>query len=129
MKANVQIISITEVEEKIDSLGTYIFDVTSLPTYNRYRVPGAHYMEMPFTLNNLPEDNDATLIFYSYDAKCRQSRRAATHAAAYGYKNVFVMKAGIDGWIYGQKPVESGAPSKAAKNIRVVKRKRSVGQL
>lgn len=108
MKMNVKIISISEVEEKIDAANTHIFDVTSPQMYHRNRVPGSRYVDMPFALNILPEDSDAILIFYSYNGKCRQSKKAAVHAAKYGFKNVYIMKAGIEGWIYGRKPVESG---------------------
>jgi len=36
---------------------------------------------------------------------CHQAARAAV---AYGYKNVFIMPAGIQGWEKAGKPVEKG---------------------
>ncbi len=36
------------------------------------------------------------------------SHQAARRAAELGWKNVYVMSAGIDGWIKAGKPVERG---------------------
>jgi rhodanese-related sulfurtransferase len=39
---------------------------------------------------------------------CHQAARAAVN---YGYKNVYIMSAGIQGWQKAGKPVEKGNPA------------------
>jgi rhodanese-related sulfurtransferase len=39
---------------------------------------------------------------------CHEAARAAV---TYGYKNVYIMSAGIQGWQKAGKPVEKGNPS------------------
>ena len=39
---------------------------------------------------------------------CHEAARAAVQ---YGYKNVYIMSAGIQGWEKAGKPVEKGDPS------------------
>jgi len=46
----------------------------------------------------LPEAKADKLVFYCGGTQCRASDKAAQRAAAAGYSNVSVMRAGIRGW-------------------------------
>lgn len=63
-------------------------------------IPGAtlldSYDKYPTTL--LPEDKKTTLVFFCANTKCTASDGAAKRAAKAGYKNVAVLRDGIQGW-------------------------------
>jgi rhodanese-related sulfurtransferase len=63
-------------------------------------VPGAIKLSSydKFSMNELPADKNATLVFYCYNSLCPASGLAADRAIDAGYKDVRVMKAGIIGW-------------------------------
>ena len=49
-------------------------------------------------LIDLPDDKDATLIFYSANETCPYAPRAAERAVSEGYSDVYILPAGIIGW-------------------------------
>ena len=63
-------------------------------------VPGAILLTSynQYSLSELPKDKNTTLVFYCYNSYCQASHVAAGHAIGAGYKDVRVMKEGIEGW-------------------------------
>ena len=63
-------------------------------------VPGAILLSSynEYALAELPKDKKTTLVFYCYNNYCQASHAAAQRAYEAGYKDVAVMKAGIEGW-------------------------------
>jgi len=61
-----------------------------------------------YTAADLPENLDATLVFYCSNPWCRKAPTAARRAKGLGYRDVRVMSAGISGWLDAALPTESG---------------------
>lgn len=59
------------------------------------------------SLENLPADKEATLIFYSANETCPYAPRAADRAIVAGYRDVHILPAGIIGWTEAGRPVVS----------------------
>ena len=106
------IISITDVYELHEQRDIYIFDVNPTWMYFQHHIPEAFNIGVYFSEETLPQSKDAMLIFYSHNASCRNSSLAARHAIKMGYTNIWIMKAGITGWLYKNLPVESSIKSK-----------------
>ncbi len=62
-----------------------------------------------YELATLPADKSAKLVFYCANTECMASHDAAKAAAKAGYKNVYVMADGIEGWKKAGKPVQKYA--------------------
>lgn len=101
--------SVAEVESRLGQSGFYVFDVNPSTRWSAGHVPGALNLDPAgFTAADLPADRNATLVFYCSDPSCGASRFAARRAQHMGYTGVFVMPAGIRGWLEAGKPVEQG---------------------
>lgn len=72
-------------------------------------MPGAKWINFSqVTAAALPPDKNATLIFYCYNEMCGASPAAAKSAVSLGWRNVFLMTAGISGWKKANKTIERG---------------------
>jgi hypothetical protein len=95
-----------EVAARLGEANFYIYDCGSLDTYRTSHVPGAIWVDpAAITLRALPLDPLATLVFYCVDETCPSCDRGATRAKQLGYRNVFVMRAGIAGWRSGSRTI------------------------
>lgn len=90
--------------------GTLVtIDVNARERWLAARVPGARHMDPTgFGAGDLPEDRSSALAFYCSGPLCRKAPNAARRAKGLGYTNVFVMSAGISGWMSAGLPTESG---------------------
>ncbi len=71
-------------------------------------VPGAINIDPgDYTESDLPTDKGVTLVFYCSGPLCPMAPGAAKRATRMGHQNVFVMSAGISGWLDKNKPVET----------------------
>jgi rhodanese-related sulfurtransferase len=86
----------------------FVYDVNSAQRYNEGHVPGARHIQGRPTTDQLPINKDAMVVFYCGSERCPASRRAAAVASGLGYKNLWVMAAGIKGWEAAKLPVERG---------------------
>jgi rhodanese-related sulfurtransferase len=103
-------LTVDEVSKKLEQKGAYIFDANSLKVFGEGHVSGAVNLPgLKYPESILPKDKNATLIFYCKNEQCTASHEAAKQAAKYGYKNLYIMSAGIDGWAAAGKPVEKSA--------------------
>ncbi|MER3545792.1 MAG: rhodanese-like domain-containing protein [Chloroflexota bacterium] len=102
-------LSVDEVAGSLGKNGFHVFDVNPRARWSMGHVPGAINLDpADFTAADLPADRNVTLVFYCSDPGCGASRFAARRAQQMGYANVFVMPAGIRGWLEAGKPVERG---------------------
>ena len=87
-----------------------VVDVNAPGSWERARVPGARHVDPTlFGAADLPADKKAVLVFYCSGPLCRKAPNAAKKARDLGYTNVFVMSAGISGWLSASMPTESGS--------------------
>ncbi len=71
-------------------------------------IPGAirlsSYTE--YATSELPTDKTTQLIFYCSNELCSAGSKAALKASNDGYDSVFVLAAGIKGWVEGKQPTD-----------------------
>ncbi len=78
-----------------------IFDANNPKTREKYgTIPRAKLLSSfnEYDMAELPKDKAAVLVFYCANTKCTAAPSAAKRAAQAGYKNVYVLEAGIMGW-------------------------------
>lgn len=103
-------LTVEEVASKIAANDgkTFVFDDNEKERFAKGHVPGAKFL--PFdqvTTEKLPNDKDATLVFYCYGEGCSACHNAAKAAIGLGYTHVFIMPEGITGWEKKGQKVES----------------------
>jgi rhodanese-related sulfurtransferase len=105
------VLSLSEVSAFMDRKETvYIYDVNDRESYLKGHIPGARWVQYnAVTAAELPPAKDAKLIFYCYNPQCGASEQAAAHAMALGFRNVWRMPEGIQGWRAAKMPVVAGA--------------------
>ena len=108
------------VAKKLGDKSFFVFDANSDKTYAQGHVPGAKHISFDdYTADQLPGDKGSTLVFYCMNTQCSASHEAANRAAGFGYKHVYVMPQGIQGWKDAHLPTVAGkdpgtAPKKNA---------------
>ncbi|MFH1263628.1 MAG: rhodanese-like domain-containing protein [Pseudomonadota bacterium] len=103
------LLTVDQVSDRLGKTEVYVFDANNVTRYKEGHLPGASHVEFnKYSEKALPKNREATLIFYCYNPACTASHEAAKRAIKFGYKNVFVMSAGIEGWKNAKKPVQSG---------------------
>jgi len=101
-------LTIDQVNELIAKKDGYIFDNNSKATYAKGHVPTAKWVAFnDLTADDLPANKDAKLVFYCGDERCGACHVAARTAVDLGYKNVFIMPAGIAGWQKAKQKLEA----------------------
>lgn len=102
-------LSVDEVEKLIKAKEISVFDNNSKERYEKSHVPTAVWVSVAaFDAKVLPADKERKLVFYCGNEKCMACHSGAKQAIAAGYKNVFIMPAGIAGWEKANKAVEKG---------------------
>ena len=107
-EVELQKLSIDEVSAKLASKDpVFVYDNNTEERYAKGHVPGATWVKYDgVEEKDLPKDKTATLVFYCANEKCMACHKAASQAMKLGYKNVYIMPAGIMGWEKAEKPVE-----------------------
>ncbi len=112
--AQIKKITVSELASALEAKQALtVYDVNSDETRGKYGViPGAkllsHYANFD-PAKELPAAKDAMLVFYCGSKKCSAAPKAAEKAAGAGYTNVYVLEAGIKGWIEAGKAVRKPA--------------------
>lgn len=102
-------LSVEAVADLVRNNRAVPIDVNPRRRWASGHIPGAVNLDPgEFGIEHLPEYLGTPLVFYSSDAGCGAARYAALRATRLGYENVFIMPAGIRGWIYARMPVEAG---------------------
>jgi len=93
-------VTVGEVEHFVKDKSATLFDANDEDTRKEYGVvPGAVLLPgKEYPLSALPAAKSDKLVFYCGGTQCRASDKAAARAAAAGYRDVSVMRAGIRGW-------------------------------
>ena len=100
-------ISPNQLNEKLGEENLFIYDLNSIQNFEKAHVPGAkHANHETFSIEDLPDDKNAELIFYCSNPMCRKAPNAAKLAVKNGYENAQVLMAGISGWTNKRMPVE-----------------------
>jgi rhodanese-related sulfurtransferase len=100
-------LSVDEVSSLISAKGASIFDNNGKARFEKGHVPTAVWVS-PSAINAsvLPSDKDRKLVFYCGNEQCGACHQGAKAAIGLGYKNVFIMPAGIAGWEKAGKTTE-----------------------
>ena len=94
-------VSVSDVSRFIKDKRAIVLDANDKDTRKEYGVvPGAVLLagHNDYELSVLPAAKQEKLVFYCGGTQCRASDKAAARAAAAGYSDVNVMRAGIRGW-------------------------------
>jgi rhodanese-related sulfurtransferase len=105
------VLSLSEVRAFMDGKeSVYIYDANDRESYLKGHIPGAKWVQYnAVTAAELPPAKDARLIFYCYNSQCGASEQAAARAMALGFRNVWRMPEGIQGWRAAKMPIVAGA--------------------
>ncbi|HWU87180.1 MAG TPA: rhodanese-like domain-containing protein [Kofleriaceae bacterium] len=101
------------VAERLGDASFRVYDCNTLDTYRAGHLPGAIWVDPAgLTARALPKDPRAAVVFYCSGERCTACLVGAERAAQLGFKNVYVMRAGIEGWQRTGRPLErSGTAS------------------
>ncbi len=119
----VSLISLTDVEANIGKEQFFVYDCTSQNHYKRYHIPTASFLGQFYDQSYLPSNKNARLAFYSYNSKSNHGLQASKMALEMGYKNVYHMRAGIEGWLQKmakKSPVKNTKPNPAPNNTELI---------
>ena len=98
-----------EVKGRLPHSDFYVFDNNPERVYQMHHLPGAIHLDPTlYSVSSLPSDRGATLVFYSSGPLCGAAPHAARKAGSLGYPRVFVMAAGLTGWMDRGFPTEKG---------------------
>ena len=98
-----------EMLMKTEKNSVHIYDANSEETRkSEGLIPSAEVLSSSsrYDIATLPKDKTSTLVFYCQNAECMASHGAAQLATKAGYKNVYVMSDGIQGWKKAGKPTQ-----------------------
>lgn len=108
-------ISPRDLHKLVTSHQVAVFDVNSQQSWQEAHVPSSRRLDpATFVAEDLPDDRDATLVFYCSNYMCRKAPNAARRAKRMGYNDVRVMSAGISGWLSAKLPTEAGGAAEAS---------------
>jgi rhodanese-related sulfurtransferase len=103
------VISPAVLQQRMQQEPITVIGVNSRQSWLTARVPGALTLDpLAYEEKDLPANRNTTLVFYCSNLFCRKAPNAARRAEGMGYRNVFVMSAGISGWLSAHLPTESG---------------------
>jgi rhodanese-related sulfurtransferase len=103
-------LTVAQVSDLLSSdAAAVVCDANGADTREKYGVlPGAvllsHYSD--YDVAELPDVKARKVVFYCASEACSAAPKAARRAVAQGYSNVYVMPAGIKGWVKAEQPVE-----------------------
>jgi rhodanese-related sulfurtransferase len=105
------VLSLNEVRALMDRKeALYIYDANDRESYLKGHIPGARWVQYNgVTAAELPPARDSKLIFYCYNPQCGASDQAAAQAISLGFRNVWRMPEGIQGWRAAKMPIVAGA--------------------
>ena len=93
-------LSLARVAKNLGAPGVYVYDCNPEEIYSQSHIKGSIKANVNDWWTLLPKDKENSyLIFYCINRMCNVSFEAATFAIGQGYKNVYVMPDGIQGWV------------------------------
>jgi rhodanese-related sulfurtransferase len=95
-------------EAKAGKAEFFVYDNNQKSQYEKGHVPGAKWVNFhELTEKDLPSNKEATLVFYCGNEQCTACHGGAKAALGLGFKHVYIMPAGIQGWEKAGKPTET----------------------
>lgn len=111
----VQDVQVEQLASWVKTSEARVYDANGRATFEAGHIPGAVHVDYAaIDVSQLPTEADAKMVFYCKNEMCGASKKAAKQVASMGFKNVFVFKAGIDGWAKAGHTVAKVEPTKAA---------------
>ena len=102
----VDIISMSDAEKLLGQKNVYFVDINSKDTRKLSgNIENAILVDSQNWQNLLPDDFEATLVFYGQNRFSFEASNLADLSKKLGYKNVFVMLDGIDSWVLSGRKV------------------------
>ena len=102
-------ISPAELIDRLSEGQVVCFDVNSYQSWKQAHITGAQRLDpLVYTESELPADRHTPLVFYCSNLFCRKAPNAARRAIEMGYSKVFVMSAGLSGWLAANLPTQTG---------------------
>lgn len=93
-------LSLGRVAKVIGTPNVYILDCNPDDIYQKSHIKGSIHVDAEDWWKMLPEDKENSyLIFYCINRLCNVSWEASLYAIQLGYKHVFQMPDGIQGWV------------------------------
>lgn len=85
-----------------------VIDANPIDIFKKHHVAGARRVDYDkVSISDLPKDKAAPVVFYCMNERCGASPVAARRARELGWSNVYLMPAGIQGWIDAGLPVKN----------------------
>lgn len=104
----------TELEAAIRAGQVTLVDALGATYYTQRHLPGALNLvadEVVERASTLLPDKDAAIVTYCANRACPNSQQVATKLERLGYTNVRKYADGIEDWVAGGLPTETGAPA------------------
>lgn len=101
-------LAVAEVARLVGDPGARLLDVRPAEAFVRGHLPGAVRVALGDEARIHPADRAIHLVFYGEDSRDPSCHGPAREAALAGYRNVFIMPAGFEGWSEAGKRVELG---------------------
>lgn len=93
-------LSIGRVAKNIGKPGVYLFDCNPPEIYEQSHIKGAIHANVDGWMDLLPKDKEGSfLILYCINRMCNISYEASLKLIEMGYRNVYLMPDGIQGWV------------------------------
>jgi rhodanese-related sulfurtransferase len=93
-------LTVDEAAELIAQSRAIVIDVNPRRRWSSGHIPGALNLDpAEFTEAHIPGGKEATLIFYCIEGAGNLSRFAARRALKLGFVHVFLLPAGLKGWM------------------------------
>jgi rhodanese-related sulfurtransferase len=100
-------LAVAQAARLVGDSGARFFDLRSPEAYARGHLPGATWTALGDAVRILPADRALHIVYYGENNRELSCRTAARAAAQAGYRNVFIMPAGLDGWREAGKRIET----------------------
>lgn len=101
-------IGISQAEQLLDQEDVYFLDANVQEVRDeRGYISGAVFVDESNLQSMLPNNKNSVLVFYCLNRLCSASSVIALEAQKMGFKDVYVMIDGIEGWILSGRPVET----------------------
>lgn len=89
-----------QVQSQLAAGRVRVFDSNPVDVFNKHHVKGATRVDYDqVKAFDLPADKSSPIVFYCMNERCGASPIAARRARELGWTNVYLMPAGIQGWI------------------------------
>ena len=87
-----------------------LIDVLPKEIYDRRRLPGAlnacvYEVSFPEQIAAITQDRDGEVVLYGSSAESRDALEAEGKLSRLGYKNVYVLEGGVEGWLKSGYPL------------------------